>query len=156
MAYAKPTQARLIDQRARRRATQALIDLHREEYRDLYERHRREATAEAASLTIAAIKEHPSSTHEPTEPPRLMTGRRKPGQGATERIDVARCWRCVRHHDVGHVCASCGAAPAAAVEDVLRMRTNGLGVGQIAHRLDVPREAVLRILSAAAPEGVAR
>jgi hypothetical protein len=107
VGYAKPTAARLIDQRARRRATQALIDLHRDEFRDLYEWHRRNATTEARVLATKAAETHPS-----TEPPRLMTGARKPGQDVTERIDVARCPHCVRHHDSGHVCANCGAVPS--------------------------------------------
>lgn len=52
MGRARQTAARLIDQRARRRATQALIDLHRDEFRDLYEWHRRNATDEAQTLAV--------------------------------------------------------------------------------------------------------
>lgn len=106
MGYAKPTQARLIDQRARRRATQALIEKHREDFTALYEQHRRAAESEAAALTECAATVHPSS-----EPPRLMTGARKAGQEAVDRIDVARCPHCVKHHDRNHVCTHCGAQP---------------------------------------------
>ena len=114
MGYAKPTAARLIDQRARRRAQQQLIANHRDEFRDLYEWHLRNATSEAQMLATKASEIHPT-----TEPPRLMTGARKPGQDVADRIDVARCPHCVRHHDRGHVCAKCGAVPetAVAIED---------------------------------------
>jgi hypothetical protein len=106
MGYAKPTAARLVDQRARRRATQALIDIHRDEFRELYQWHRRNAASEAQTLAVKASETHPT-----TEPPRLMSGARKPGQDAVDRIDVARCPHCVKHHDRGHVCAKCGARP---------------------------------------------
>lgn len=115
MGYAKPTASRLIDQRARRRAQQQLIENHRQEFRDLYEWHRRNAATEADLLASKASE----SPHQIAGPPRLMTGARKPGQDVTDRIDVARCPHCVRHHDAGHVCANCGAVPhtAAALPD---------------------------------------
>jgi hypothetical protein len=107
MGYAKPTAARLIDQRARRRATQTLIQVHRDEFQRLYNLHRAEAEQEAEHLATApdAIE------HYRSEPVRLMPGRRMPDQTAGDRIDVARCAHCVTHHDRGHVCTNCGAIP---------------------------------------------
>jgi hypothetical protein len=116
MGRAKQSAARLIDQRARRRATQALIDMHREEFRDLYQFHRMNAATEARVIAEAATRVSNAETkfHPSGEPPRLMSGRYKPGQDATDRIDVARCPHCVKHHDRGHVCTKCGARPTTA------------------------------------------
>jgi hypothetical protein len=33
------------------------------------------------------------------------------GETVVDRIDVARCGSCARHHDRGHECAVCGAKP---------------------------------------------
>ena len=133
MGYAKPTQARLIDQRARRRATQDLIEAHREEFDRLYWQHRHAASDEADALAAKAA-EAPRPDHEPhaDEPPRLMPGARKPGETPMDRLDVARCPHCIRHHDRGHVCKSCGAKPGFEVfERVRRMTRNGMSPSQI-------------------------
>ena len=106
MGYAKPTAARLIDQRARRRATQALLRAHHDEFQMLLMAERARATEEAERLVSA--RPPTAHQHAASEPPRLMSGRYKPGQNATDRIDVARCRRCHEHHDAGHICQNCG------------------------------------------------
>lgn len=113
MSYAKPTAARLIDQRARRRATQALLRAHHDEFRMLFMAERAKAEEEAGRL--ASARRTQSVQAHSGEPPRLMSGRYKPGQESTDRIDVARCPHCVSHHDRGHVCTRCGAVPNVAV-----------------------------------------
>jgi hypothetical protein len=107
MGYAKPTAARLIDQRARRRATQTLIEIHRDEFQRLYDLHRAEAEQEAEHLATAPE----AVEHYRSEPVRLKPGARLAGQKVGDRIDVARCAHCVKHHDRNHVCPKCGAAP---------------------------------------------
>ena len=143
MGYAKPTEARLIDQRARRRATQALIERHRDEFDTFYEMHRRAAEVEAGTLAEKAAEKHPT-----TEPPRLMPGARKPGQDVTERIAVARCRHCIRHHDKGHRCSNCGAAPTAPVSPyaVRTLAAEGATVQEIARRLNLTTITVHRVL----------
>ena len=118
MGRAAQTLARLIDQRARRRATSELIARHQDEWDSLYARQRTFAEEEARQLEEAAAAKHSSLgdlekvlDDKPAEPPRLMPGRRLPQQTALDRIDVARCPSCVAHHDRGHRCRACGQAP---------------------------------------------
>jgi len=132
VSRAKQSVSRLVDQRARRRATQALIEMHRDEFRDLYQWHRMQAVTEARTIAEAATQKQ--SFHPSSEPPRLMPGRRLPGQEVVDRIDVARCPHCIKHHDRGHVCAKCGARPTTVQAPVsalslARQRPAGLRVG---------------------------
>lgn len=110
MGYAKPTQARLIDQRARRRATQDLIEKYRDEFDALYWQHRNQATEEADAIARKAAEDEHLAEHG-DEPARLKTGARKPGETPLDRLDVARCRFCIGYHDRGHACRSCGAVP---------------------------------------------
>lgn len=140
MGHAKQTQARLIDQRARRRATQKLVEMHQDEYDLLLVRYRTEATQEAARL----------GTHH-AQPARLMPGRRLENQDVIERIDVARCPDCVSYHDAGHTCARCGSpaeAPAPMPRNnldraVQRMVARGRTDAQIAFDLGITEDAVI-------------
>lgn len=143
MGYAKSTAARLIDQRARRRATQTLIEIHRDEYTRLYAMHRAAAEQEAEHLAAKAAEIHPTG-----EPPRLMTGARKPGQDVADRIDVARCPHCIRHHDRGHRCPKCGLAPTRPVspDEVRRMVSGGSSVQEVAARLNLTTVTVRRVI----------
>lgn len=151
MTYAKPTEARLIDQRARRRATQALIEKYRDEFGTLYEMHRRAAEVEAGVLAEVS-SEHRESRHATPEPPRLMPGRRLPGEDATDRIDVARCPHCVKHHDRGHVCTKCGAHPVALARsgvspDLVRaLAAEGKSDRQIADETHLTTATVRKVL----------
>lgn len=146
MASAKQTQARLIDQRARRRATQALIEKHPEEYYELLQEALREARSEASQLQVTVTRAH---GHE--MPARIMPGRRLAGQTAVDRIDVARCPECVSYHDAGHTCGRCG-SPAEAPKPVprnnldravLRMVERGLTDARIAVDLGITEDAVV-------------
>lgn len=111
--------AKINRNRARHRAIAALIERHADEFEALYEQHLVEAAEEAEALAT----EKSAQEHYRDEPVRLRPGKRRSGQKAGDRIDVARCPHCIRHHDRGHVCAKCGAAP-----DVTRMRTADDGV----------------------------
>jgi hypothetical protein len=117
MGRAAQTLARLIDQRARRRATSELIARHPDEWASLYARQRSFAEEEARQLAAAAAEQHSSLDDlekvldGPVDPPRLMSGRRLPEQTVIDRIDVARCPSCIAHHDRGHRCRACGQAP---------------------------------------------
>lgn len=141
MGYAKPTQARLIDQRARRRATQDLIAENPERWKQLYEQHRQYATEEAEQLALAVTP----NEHAPKEPPRLMPGARKLGESAIDRIDVARCPFCVKHHDRGHRCSSCGQRPLVSRETVVEALAHGYSVDHVARTFGLKRSTVQKM-----------
>lgn len=105
--HVKPTAAKVNRNRARHRAVADLIAKHQDEFEDLYAMYRVEAEEEAEALKSS----DEAREHYKDEPVRLRSGARKSGQKAGDRIDVARCPHCVRHHDRGHVCTVCGAAP---------------------------------------------
>lgn len=108
-AAPKPqTLTRIIRNRARQRATAELIRAHAHEFRTLVERHRVEVAREARELGALPAAQ---AVYGASEPVRLRSGRRNRGEIAADRIDVARCPDCIKHHDRGHVCESCGAAP---------------------------------------------
>lgn len=108
-------QYQLLYQRARGRAVTELIARHKAEYDHLFSLYRGEVQAEAEQIDQAA-KQQADHDHG-DEPARLKTGRRAKGQKPVDRIDVARCPHCIRHHDRGHVCTVCGAAPGASLSD---------------------------------------
>lgn len=101
------TNARVIRLRARARAVADLINFHREEWEALFAIRTAEAAEEAEAL--AATPE--AAEHYKDEPVKLRPGQRTEGQTVSDRIDVARCPHCIKHHDKGHVCESCGARP---------------------------------------------
>lgn len=101
------TQPKINRTRARHRAVAELIERHQDEFDSLYERHLGEAAEEAEALA----KESAAREHYRNEPVRLRPGKRRSGQKAGDRIDVARCPHCIKHHDRGHVCVKCGTAP---------------------------------------------
>lgn len=103
----KASEPRLVRNRARQRAAADLVKRHEAEFNDLYQMYWDEAMAEAKAL--AATPE--AAQHYVSEPVRLKPGARQPGEVAGDRIDVARCPHCIKHHDRGHVCAKCGARP---------------------------------------------
>lgn len=158
MGKAAQTQARLIDQRARRRADQALKNNHRQEWDRLYYAFVAEAEAEAVQIAAAA----PAPTHvhtdvpsAPPEPPRLKPGARLAGQSVIDRIDVARCNVCVKYHDRGHRCAQCGkVAPVPTplvgshmmAREVHRLFDAGTKVEIIAATLRIKPDLVERLL----------
>jgi ribosomal protein L32 len=104
------TQPKINRNRARHRAIADLIERHEAEFTDLLEQRLAEARQEAEAL----VREQAAQEHYKDEPVRLRPGRRLTGQKAGDRIDVARCPHCVKHHDRGHVCPKCGMAPAVA------------------------------------------
>lgn len=103
----KVTDARVARNRARHRAVADLIDRHAAEFESLLEARIREAEAEVEELSADAR----ARKHYKDELVRLRPGPRLSGEKAGDRIDVARCPDCVRHHDRGHVCVKCGAQP---------------------------------------------
>lgn len=109
----KPSSAKINRMRARHRAIADLIKFHEDEFEALLSIRLAEAMVEAEELaTTPEAAKHYGNTSEPV---RLRRGRRMPGQKAGDRIDVARCPHCIKHHDRGHVCVKCGAAPATAL-----------------------------------------
>jgi ribosomal protein L32 len=166
----KATDTRVTRNRARHRAVADLIDRHAVEFESLLAARLEEAQQEAAVLaTDAKAREHYRD-----EPVRLRPGARMSGEKAGDRIDVARCPHCVKHHDRGHVCTKCGTAPASAlrlpddgevdeiaveramggdavrltrseqVEVVRRLADRGLSDAEIAKRLHVTAKTVER------------
>jgi hypothetical protein len=100
---------KIVRVRARHRATAELVKRHDAEFRDLLEYFTTVVTDEAAMLAsnnpeVAAA-----------ETPRLRPGAARKGQSRPQRVDLARCAHCIRHHDRGHACAKCGAIPHAAL-----------------------------------------
>lgn len=165
MGYAKPTLPRLVDQRARRRATQELMKRHRAEFDGLLAQFRLEAAAEAEELARVAAanraqrpspSEHHASTPEPVadDPPRLMPGARLAGQSALDRIDVARCSVCAKSHDRNHVCTKCGSLPPLTLPEqfaeVARLTDAGTDVEQVSRTLRIAPDRVLQLLDAPA------
>jgi len=103
----KATGTKINRMRARHRAVADLIAFHEDEFVVLLSIRLAEAKEEAEAL--AATPE--AIEHYQSEPVRLKPGQRMMGQSARDRIDVARCPDCIKHHDRGHVCAACGASP---------------------------------------------
>jgi hypothetical protein len=105
----KRNTGKIVRIRARHRATAELIKRHDTEFRDLLEYFTATATEEAAQIAARA----PEAAA--VETPRLRPGRPRTGQDRTQRLDLARCPHCIRHHDKGHACTKCGAIPHAAL-----------------------------------------
>lgn len=110
------TQVKVNRVRARHRAVADLIAFHEAEFETLLAIRVAEATEEAEALaaTSEAKKHYGDGKGGPI---RLRPGKRKKGQQAGDRIDVARCPHCIRHHDRGHECGVCGAAPGETLRD---------------------------------------
>jgi hypothetical protein len=104
----KPTRNRIVRSRARQRAIAELVALHREEFDELLERHMVYVSDEFDVLQSTAKAQR----RQDTDVPRLKPGpRRIEEQSIVDRLDVARCPHCVKHHDRGHRCEVCGARP---------------------------------------------
>lgn len=149
MARAANTEARLVDQRARGRATQALINNHREEYEQLLAAYKAEAIEELELLPApAASPEHPTR---PPAPVRLKPGPRKAGEAVTDRVDVGNCPFCRAYHDNGHRCQRCGQTPKAmpfseAYKEVHRLADAGTKPELISMTLKIPIDHIHRLL----------
>jgi hypothetical protein len=103
----KATNVKVNRMRARHRAIADLIQWHPDDFQALLAIRLAEATEEAEELAATPeAKEHAAGG-----PVKLKPGKRMPGEKAGDRIDVARCPHCIKSHDRGHVCASCGASP---------------------------------------------
>lgn len=100
---------KIVRVRARHRATAELVKRHRAEFGDLLEYFTATATEEADQLAAAMAAERQDQPEDGI--PRLRPGLTRKGQSAVQRLDRARCPECTRHHDRGHACALCGAAP---------------------------------------------
>jgi hypothetical protein len=105
----RKTEARVLRLRARARAVSDLIKFHQDEFDALLAIRTAEAKEEAE--TLAATPE--AAEHFQDTPVMLRPGKRPEGQTVTDRIDVARCPDCVKHHDRGHACTVCGSTPDA-------------------------------------------
>ena len=122
----KPTGTKINRMRARHRAVADLISFHEEEFEALLAIRLAEATEEAAALEeTPAAKKHYGGK----EPPRLRPGPRMAGETAGDRIDVARCPHCIRHHDAGHVCANCGSIPGLKTKNSTTINASGARTG---------------------------
>lgn len=101
--------SKIVRVRARHRATAELVRRHQDEFGLLLNRYTAQALAEADGLAATTAGQQKYAGDKAAV--RLRPGPRRANQGAEERIDVARCPDCIRHHDRGHVCESCGVAP---------------------------------------------
>lgn len=100
-----PTEARIIRQRARHRATARLLEEHRDEFTRLLEEETVKARTEHARLAEKAA----ATGNDDAAIARLRPGqKRRTEQDAADRLDVARCRSCHTHHDAEHECPSCG------------------------------------------------
>lgn len=140
MGRARQTRARLIDQRARRRASQELKRRYPEEWEHLYETYRAEAEEEMSR----AEEEHP----ELDDAPRLKTGRRKHGQSPLDRVDTTpRCEQCIRYHVKGHKCHACGSGPPPVKVDYIKaLSSQGMTPRRISEKLGIKQVEIERVL----------
>lgn len=97
---------RAANQRARQRATAKLIRRHLPEFEALKALCLVEVEREMAELAEAAPEHLDDQQVVPLKP-----GQRMEGETVVDRIDVARCTDCHRHHDRGHECPMCGSVP---------------------------------------------
>ena len=109
--------------RARHRAVADLIAMHAETFETLLAIRLAEAKDEAEEL---AATPEAAEHYQDSEPVRLRPGKRMQGEKVGDRIDVARCSHCVKHHDRGHVCTECGAAPSHGVKRQVSPRNKNL------------------------------
>lgn len=123
-----PTVTRIVRNRARSRAMALLVQAHEGEFARLYERQFQVARAEHEALQQAAAG-NPDAEHA-----RLRPGPVRAGETKIDRLDVARCQRCLTHHDAEHECPDCGGitpatAPAEKPWEVREWATdNGIDV----------------------------
>jgi hypothetical protein len=101
-AKADPRLNRVVDRRARGRASTRLRAEHLERYRRIYAEEYELAMAEALELEALVV-----GPVRPREPLKLISGSRR-GKSLISRIDTASCTRCHTAHDRGHACPSCG------------------------------------------------
>lgn len=101
----QPTQARMLRNRARNRASAALIHAHADEFARLFADELQRAEAEHQRLVAqAAADGRPDAAVA-----RLKPGPKRQDETDTvQRLDVARCPSCHTHHDDKHVCPNCG------------------------------------------------
>jgi hypothetical protein len=98
---------RVIRNRARQRATTRLVQLNQKAFEQLMAEELAKAYVEAATLAKApAAKDHFGD-----RPVLLRPGARMATEGVTDRIDVGRCPDCIKSHDRGHTCLTCGSKP---------------------------------------------
>lgn len=132
--------------RAMNRSLARLRDAHRDEYERYLEEELRNAREEADHHIAQSVVEHPGEQVPPQAgpggrvtakspvPPTIKPGPKKVQDNpvvtslgreiAVPREDVARCPYCVRYHDRGHECSSCGRpAPGSRRETVPNLRS---------------------------------
>ena len=98
-----PTTTRMVRNRARNRAYQALAEEYRERFNELYQQELVVAKNEADILKMVAEMRGDAQP----EIVRLKSGPKREGQTVVERLDVARCSKCQNYHDEGHQCPTC-------------------------------------------------
>lgn len=103
------TKAKVVNRRARQRATALLLAEYSERFAELLAQERRVAETEYEMLA-----EHTGNPKTVLRP-----GSRRIGEGTLARIDTAECRRCHAHHDRDHACPNCGftEADADALDD---------------------------------------
>ena len=101
------TPEKLLNSRARTRATAELLRLHPNEFQALLDKHRKLVQAEADRLAAS-----PDAARFPDGVVRLTPGPRMSHETVEDRIDVGRCPHCIGYHDRGHACENCGQPPA--------------------------------------------
>lgn len=93
------TEARIIRNRARHRAMQRLVELHKAEFEALYEDERAVALDENDRLR----GDPETAARFDGQTPRLRKGRRRPGEDAEARVDEEWCAQCATFHAGDHI-----------------------------------------------------
>lgn len=138
-----PTEARIVRNRARSRATAALVKAHQAEFDRIMATELEKAQVEHARLRAAAAGQHDA------EIARLKPGpKRSDETDVVQRLDVARCTSCHTHHDALHECPNCGtetpAEKPSLLPYVVRDWAIAQGIGPVPTRGPIPQ----RILDA--------
>ena len=140
---AKPrrqTEARLVRNRARQRASQLLIELYREQFEALYARCLQEATGEAAALVA---DERAQQLFPEGVPPRLRPGPGRESTPEVARLDTSWCETCRKYHANDHLhVVPAKLTPTEIVEDFLHLRKGGDNLEAIARAMHMTPAAL--------------
>lgn len=137
----QPTQTRMLRNRARNRASAALVKAHPDEFERLYAIEFQKAEVEHQRLVTAAAGRPDADVA------RLKPGpKRSDEDDVTQRLDVARCPSCHTHHDDKHVCPNCGDETPAEPEQIkpymIRAWAVAEGLGPVPSRGPLPARIV--------------
>jgi hypothetical protein len=126
-----PTETRMVRNRARSRAYKVLADKYPAEFAEIYDEELQKARVEHTQVSAAAAA---AGLHD-APVARLKPGKKRNGETAADRLDVARCPSCHTHHDAEHECPGCGETTP---ETAPRVKPWQIRAWAIEHGVDVP------------------